>query len=307
MAVGASRIYHVNSNCTDLARSADFYEGLGLRRALRTTPSTPQPGAALGLDQVAWDAWMMSSDDGTDGLVLDLLRWTTPPPTGAPPPTAARPGLDRLCLTTPALDAVLGAAVDRGGSVRGGPLVVEPGRPRTAMVLDPDGIAVELVEGEHTSIAHVVVNVTDLERSVAYYRDVMGLRPVDAARAVEPPAALHGLGADGAARTASLADGGSAAQVRLVQWLDPPAAAGARRAANQVGLFRMAWSTDDCRRDEAVVRAAGCAPFAPTSPLSVGDDLPLLRVLFWPGPNGECLELIEVIDDDQTDHGREDW
>jgi catechol 2,3-dioxygenase-like lactoylglutathione lyase family enzyme len=187
MAVGASRIYHVNSNCTDLARSADFYEGLGLRRVLRTTPSTPQPGAALGLDQVAWDAWMMSSDDGTDGLVLDLLRWTTPPPTGAPPPTAARPGLDRLCLTTPALDAVLGAAVDRGG------------------------------------------------------------------------------------------------------------------------LFRMACSTDDCRRDEAVLRAAGCAPFAPTSPLSVGDDLPLLRVLFWPGPDGECLELIEVIDDDQTDHGREDW
>jgi hypothetical protein len=26
----------------------------------------------------------------------------------------------------------------------------------------------------------------------------------------------------------------------------------------------------------------------------VGDELPLLRVLFWPGPDGECLELIEV-------------
>jgi len=59
----------------------------------------------------------------------------------------------------------------------------------------------------------------------------------------------------------------------------------------------MAWSTDDCRRDEGVLRAAGSEPFAATSELSVGDDLPLLRVLFWRGPDGECLELIEVAGD----------
>src|SRR5262249_26449599 len=66
------------------------------------------------------------------------------------------------------------------------------------------------------------------------------------------------------------------------------------RRANELGLFRMAWSTDDCARDEAIVRAAGSQPFAPTGSLSVGDDLPRLQVLFWPGPSGECLELIEV-------------
>jgi hypothetical protein len=58
----------------------------------------------------------------------------------------------------------------------------------------------------------------------------------------------------------------------------------------------MAWSTTDCFGDEAILRAAGSTPFAPTGELSVGDDLPLLRVLFWPGPNGECLEVIEVTD-----------
>ena len=56
----------------------------------------------------------------------------------------------------------------------------------------------------------------------------------------------------------------------------------------------MAWSTDDCARDEAAIRAAGSRPFAPTGELSVGDHLPLLLVLFWPGPDGECLELIQV-------------
>ena len=36
--------------------------------------------------------------------------------------------------------------------------------------------------------------------------------------------------------------------------------------------------------------------FASTATLSVGDDLPLLEVLFWPGPDGECLELIQLTD-----------
>ena len=68
------------------------------------------------------------------------------------------------------------------------------------------------------------------------------------------------------------------------------------RRANELGIFRMAWSTGDCAADEAVVRAAGSEPLAPTGTLSVGEDMPLLLVLFWPGPNGECLELIEVTD-----------
>ena len=83
----------------------------------------------------------------------------------------------------------------------------------------------------------------------------------------------------------------------LVQWLDPAPVGPVRvRGANELGLFRMAWSTADCAGDEAIVRAAGSVPFAPTGTLSVGEEIPLLLVLFWPGPNGECLELIELTD-----------
>ena len=294
MAVGASRIYHVNSNCTDLDRSLRFYEALGLRRVLRTRPGAPQPGAAFGLVEVAWDAWMVSSDDGLDGILLDLLQWTTPGPTGAPP-TATQPGLNRICVTTPHLDDVLMAVGDVGGRLVGGPLEAAGGV-RTATVQDPDGVAVQVIDGARTSIAQVVVNCTDLVRSVEYYRDVMGLRPVGEVRTVDQPAELHGQSVSGTARTLSLADGGSTVRVTLAEWREPPATA-ARRAANELGLFRMAWSTDDCRRDEGVLRAAGSEPFAATSELSVGDDLPLLRVLFWRGPDGECLELIEVAGD----------
>jgi catechol 2,3-dioxygenase-like lactoylglutathione lyase family enzyme len=300
MAIGGNRIYHVNSNCTDLERAARFYEALGLRRVIRTVPSRPQPGDAFRLAEVAWDAWVLQSEDGLEGLSLDLLEWTVPPPTGAPPSTAGQPGLNRLCMSTPDLDATVAAATAAGGTLAGGPVFGHgDSGPRTAMLRDPDGVPVQLFEGEATSIAQVIVNCVDLDRSLAYYRDVMGLTPVGDVREIVQPAALHGLEADGTVRTARLADSGSRFSVTLVQWLDPavdPASVRVR-AANELGLFRMAWSTDDCARDEAVVRAAGSVPLAPTGTLSVGDALPLLLVLFWPGPDGECLELIQTTDE----------
>jgi catechol 2,3-dioxygenase-like lactoylglutathione lyase family enzyme len=299
MAIGGNRIYHVNSNCTDLERSAQFYEALGLRRVIRPIPSRAQPGDAFGLAEVAWDAWMLQSDIGLEGLSLDLLMWTTPPPTGTPPPTVGQPGLNRLCLTTPDLDAAVAAAIAAGGSLVGGPVFGHgDSGPRTAMLHDLDGVPVQLFDGEQVSIAQVIVNCTDLERSLGYYTEVMGLQTASEIRTVAQPAALHGLDADGSVRTARLEDAGSLFAVTLVQWLDPPVdpASVRVRGANELGLFRMAWSTDDCARDEAIVRAAGSEPFAPTASLSVSDDIPLLEVLFWAGPDGECLELIQVTD-----------
>jgi catechol 2,3-dioxygenase-like lactoylglutathione lyase family enzyme len=294
MAIGASRIYHVNSNCSDLTRAVAFYEALGLVRVTRTVPSRRQPGTAFGLDEVAWDAWMMHGDDRTRGLALDLLEWQVPRPTGTPAALGA-PGFDRLVVAVPDLDGALAAARTAGGVAVGGPAPdpVEPAS-RTAMVRDPDGVRVQLLEGDGTRLARVVITCTDLDGAFAYYRDVLGLLPDGDPVSGHEPAALHGLAADASVRRARLQDPGSPFAVELVQWTPPGVAEVHVRTANELGLFRMAWSTDDCLRDEAVVRAAGSVPFAPTGSLSVGDDLPRLQVLFWPGPSGECLELIEV-------------
>jgi len=300
MPIGGSRIYHVNTNCTDLVASKRFYEALGLRPTTHTVPSRPQPGVAFGLAQVAWDAWMLQGDVGFDGLSLDLLQWTVPKPTGAPPATPWTLGLHHLVITSPTIEATISDARTAGGTVVAGPLpVVGPTgtSAATAVVHDPDGVAVQLEAGADSRIARVVVNVTDLDVSVVYYRDVLGLDLVGRWDTHVTDGAVHGI--EGAVETsrADFADSGSQFGVSLVQWHHHGTASGPRvRAANELGLFRMAWSTDDCARDEAVVRAAGSVPFAPTGELSVGDDLPLLEVLFWPGPDGECLELIEVTD-----------
>ena len=298
--IGGSRIYHVNSNCTDLDRSVRFYEALGLEPTTHTVPSRTQPGDAFGLDEVAWDAWMLQGDHGFDGLSLDLLVWTTPPPTGAPPPTPWAPGLHHLVLTGPDLDVVVHGVPAVGGVVVCGPLPerapsgeVVP----TAMLTDPDGVPVQLEHGDDARIARVVLNVVDLDASVSYYRDVLGLTLMGRWDPLVADGALHGVVGPITTSRADFADSGSQFGVSLIQWHEPTAPTPADRhlrRANELGLFRRAWSTDDCARDEAVVRDAGSTPFAPTGELSVGDDLPLLRVLFWPGPDGECLELIEV-------------
>ena len=299
MAIQGSRIYHCNSNCSDLDVAVAFYEALGLRRVLRTVPSKNQSGAAFGLNEVAWNAWIMHSDDGLDGLSLDLLEWKTPLPTGTAPGLDGDPGYNRLMITTPDLDATVERAVAAGGTLVGGPVDVEAGedRPRLAMVLDPDGVPVQLLAADKTSIAQVVVNCADIDESLAYYREVMGLTPqFDIAEMIWTKE-LFGTATDIRVRATILADEGSVFTVALVQWLDPaPKSAVRIRGANELGIFRMAWSTTDCAADEAVIRAAGSTPFVPTEELSVGDQFPLLLVLFWPGPNGECLELIETTD-----------
>lgn len=300
MPIGGSRIYHVNSNCTDLSVSLAFYEALGLRPVTRTVPSRTQPGDAFGLEEVAWDAWMLQGDCGFEGLSLDLLQWTVPPPQGRPPATPWQPGFSRLVLAVPALDHALAAAVDAGGRLLADPTPVvdaDGHSVRTALVADPDGVPLQLTHGDDTRIARVLVNVVDLDESLAYYTDVLGLRLAFRWEGLTEDGAVHGAEGDVELRRADLADSGSEFEVSLVQWLAPTAPApGDRRvrSANELGLYRMAWATDDCARDEQVLRDAGSEPFAPTGELSVGDELPLLRVLFWPGPDGECLELIET-------------
>jgi len=303
MAIGASRIYHVNANCSDLNRSLAFYESLGLTPVVHTRPSRPQPGGAFGLDQVAWDAWVLEGDDGPNGLSLDLLQWTVPPPGGRPPVTPWHPGLHHLVVSVPDLEAQLAAALAAGGSLVGGPVVGDHGGGeaiRAAMVRDPDGTAVVLVWGPDARITRVVVNTANLGAAVAYYRDLCGLAVLGTWDDVHRPGELYGLDGRVELRVADLVDVGAGFTVTLVQWVTPFASVTSDRrvrAPNELGLYRLAWATDDCSRDEVTVRAAGGVPFAPTAELSVGDDLPLLKVLFWPGPEGECLELIEVTED----------
>lgn len=235
-----TRIFHVNVNCSDLGRSLAFYcDEIGLKPRNHTAPESPQPGGAFGFEQVQWNAWMLAGDAGYESVLLDLLEWRLPQPAGAPP-AAGTPGFARLRLSTT-------ANVDR----------------------DPDGTALEVVAGDRTALAGVVVNCHDIERSLHHYGEVCGL--VASGDMFRDPVSGFEI---------ELVDVGGA----------PPAA----RHANELGIFRMAWTTDDVDRDHRALLAAGVEPMSPPATLAMGPGLPSVRALFWRDPDGACLELIEA-------------
>lgn len=134
MSVGPLRFSHVNVNCSDLERSLAFYQDLvGLQPTVRTRPERPQPGGAFGLDEVQWDAWILSGDDAPDGAVLDLLEWQVPGPAGSPPATVTELGFGRLCILTDDLAGLHQRLSEAGHDVWGPPVRVNLGVPTVAV------------------------------------------------------------------------------------------------------------------------------------------------------------------------------
>src|SRR3954447_8877520 len=92
-----ARIFHVNVNCSDLARSRAFYvDGCGLTEGVRTTPEVAQSGVAFGLDTARWDAWILVGEKGFEGSAIDLLEWQEPRPEGAAPAALFDTGFQRI-------------------------------------------------------------------------------------------------------------------------------------------------------------------------------------------------------------------
>src|SRR5437763_15704313 len=147
MPIGPVRLYHFNANCTVLDRSLAFYtEHLGLATTVRTTVAA-QPCGALGLDVGAWDAWILrGASSPSDGAVLDLLQWLTPEPVGRPA-DGRDLGYTTLVFASPS---------------------VTPGD-----AVDPDGTRVEIRAGDAARLAGVEVGVSNVDRSVAWWSEVV--------------------------------------------------------------------------------------------------------------------------------------
>lgn len=303
MPVGPLRFFHVNVNCSDLERSLVFYRDLvGLKPTVRTRPERPQPGGAFGLDEVQWDAWILSGD-APDGVVLDLLEWQVPLPAGSPPATVTELGFARLCILTDDLSGLHRCLTEAGHDVWSPPAWVNLGAkgmaaPELFVCSDPDGTPVQFVQADNTRLAHVNVNCSDLERSRHFYCDVLGLRARIRSCPSEPQPGA-GFRVEGDVAWDAWFIGGRTASpagfiLDLVEWKQPQPTGSARRKANELGIFRMALLTDDIDRDYEALVDAEVTCYSPPVELEMGPGLPSdLRALFFEDPDGTCVELIE--------------
>jgi catechol 2,3-dioxygenase-like lactoylglutathione lyase family enzyme len=245
--IGPARIYHVNVNCSDLDKSTRFYgERLGLRPAIRTT-TKPQPLGALGLASGAWDAWLMSDGRGWgEGVVVDLLEWREPRPEGHP-----------------------AASGDLGYTT----LLIESPLDDTPSV-DLDGTAIDVTRRDTTKVAGVRIGCRDLERSVAFWTEVVGLIER------EPR---------GGTRVLSDARGPETFAVELVAAGEgvPP------DRANRLGLYRMAFLTTAVADDHRVLAGLQVPCLSEPQTMDMGPGLPAVTVLAFRDPDGTVVELIE--------------
>lgn len=298
MPIGVTRVFHLNVNCSDLERSLGFYRDLlGLTQGAHTV-SPEQDGTAFGLERVAWDAWIMLDERGYDGVVVDLLEWKSPRPTGAPPASAHHTGFGRLGFTTPDVDATYARLVAAGVRCHGAPHDVEiPGIApiRAVVCADPDGTLVELVSNPRQRFSFLAINCTDLGRSIDFYESVLGFTSRGRFHPAPQDGASIGLPGTTEYEMAYLDDprGTGAFAIDLLQWKTPQPEGAPSRDANRLGPFRLALYTDDIDRDHDALLENGIHCWSPPAHLEMGPGIPPLRALLFDDPDGTVLELIE--------------
>jgi catechol 2,3-dioxygenase-like lactoylglutathione lyase family enzyme len=300
MSIGVTRVFHLNVNCSNLERSLTFYRDLlGLQTVVRTTPAEPQPGAAFGLETAQWDAWILADGRGLDGVAIDLLEWQVPPPTGKPYAKANELGLARIGITTSDIDAAYERLVTAGVDCYGAPhsVDVEGVPPMKAFVCeDPDGTLIELMSGETDRVSVAIVNVSDFERSIEFYEQVLGFKTLARFGSGERDGSGLRLGPTVDWEMAYLDDPRGQLQfaVDLVHWNQPPVAGRPYESANHLGIYRMAFQTDDIDEAYDGLCTAGVHCVSPPVTLRMGPGIPDLRALLFPDPDGTMLELIEA-------------
>ena len=121
----------------------------------------------------------------------------------------------------------------------------------------------------------------------------MGLRAVLDIESPPLPGDVFRLAGEAQLHARLMRDMTTGFMVELVSWIKPSASRWGFRCANELGIFRMAWLTDDIDNDYQRLLRAGACCYTPPASLEMGPGIPSVRALFFDDPDAVCLELIE--------------
>ena len=243
-----------------------------------------------------WDAWILVGANGFDGGAVDLLEWQEPAPAGRPPAALFEAGFQRIGLGVPDLDAAITNACEHGGAVWSEPLthqIPTGGAVRIVLMSDPDGTAIELVEGDASRLSFVSVTCHDLERSVAFYTSLGFRERARFPTTTTTSAHLHVDGPVSMVEVLMTAPGRGEVHLMLVGFEQPFARVTTPRPANTLGMWRTALLLPALDDTVAAFRAHGIALISDAQSMSMGPGLPELRFVCFRGPDHEVIELIE--------------
>ncbi len=149
-------------------------------------------------------------------------------------------------------------------------------------------------------IMHVNIVVSDVERAIAFYRDVLGAKVIKGVRIDSQGDQEIGeaLGFGGAASWSHymlrFGDDRNATWINLLQWHSPPSTGKPHERLNNVGIARIAFAVEDVDQAYLSLRAKGVEFISPPAYVDVGP-LGAARVCLFRHPDGTFLELAQPV------------
>tara|TARA_B110000305_G_scaffold74651_1_gene83750 strand:- start:2137 stop:3504 length:1368 start_codon:yes stop_codon:yes gene_type:complete len=308
---------HFNTNVSNFAEAREFYGKLGFV-TVSGFPDTNTQAMARAIGVATPTAYDGSKGDHAGGYllhgeligaggfwggVIDLIEFTIPRNLEAPYAQVNHLGMARAAMHTTNITADYKYMQSIGVEFLSAPTRRADGT-QFAIFKDLDGTFYELLEVDGddtetdtthiTSLGHVNINVSDLERSNAWYQmfgyEVTETLPptetaeVAKAMGFEQPFIIKGN------RVTHEVDG---SVLELVQWLAPFDPERAYPApVNHLGIHRTAYSTTDIEGDVAALKAQGVEFLSPITPCCSGDDSSSSIIAFY-DPDGTVVELVQ--------------
>ena len=152
----ALQIFHINVNCSDLARSLAFYKLIGFREILDFgAVDDGRSFGEIGLgplfrmpDRLDGRATFLQLGEDKWATRLDLIEWTQPVSEPAPRRTLAHLGVARICLKVRDCADLHARLTEAGYDVYSAPGLIRMGGSRQYVFCceDPDGVAIEFMQ-----------------------------------------------------------------------------------------------------------------------------------------------------------------
>ena len=310
---------HFNTNVSNFVEARAFYGKLGFD-TISGFPdtNTVEMARAIGIETpTSYDGakgetaggYLLHGElvgpDGFSGGLIDLIEFTIPKNTEAPYARLNHLGMARAVMHTTDISADFAYMQTQGIGFMAAPTSRSDGTV-FAIFRDLDGTHYELREvptedePQETDTTHITtlgqvnVNVSDFERSRAWYQ-MLGFEVANKLAATESIEVANAMGfagkfeIDGAIVTHA-ADGSS---LELVQWITPHDSERAYSVpVNHLGIHRMAFSTSDIAADVAALKAQGVEFVSEVTPCCSGPDSWGSIVAFY-DPDGTVIELVE--------------
>jgi catechol 2,3-dioxygenase-like lactoylglutathione lyase family enzyme len=297
--VAARRFLHCCYCCRDADAATRFFcDVLGLELRMRSTADRVD-GRQMGFPgDVETDACFVYDRRGPRvSPAIEVQAWIDPPTVGQPYAAAHDVGLQALGIGVPDLDAALERLAGSGSVVLGRTDAASPISPTSAIVRDPTGVIIDVVEsrtaGEDTRMTHLRATCSDLDRSVAWYV-ALGFDVTDEHRRVRLPGEPFDIDGAATASVARLRLPDEPFGLVLVEWHDPPSTGVPYDVGNHAGLYRFAIGVDDARAAYDALVRAGLAVLGPPELVELpGTNVPEMWIAFLADPDGMTIELVE--------------